>query len=218
MTIHERIVTLVVGLTIPFLFWALLYYLANYRNVSLKPLRGWLAVTSIALLAGSMLYDVSDHRGLSNFLRLGFWSAWCILLWINRRAMFATVSNGRSTWRRASFMVPRSVHIPVENLEYVSPWYTEKLGLRRMTSVPDYEEAGAVGYKFNEDGMPVILISRDKVRTQRTPIFYAKKIEKTRDILRSRGIEVGSIVRDRQGTRFFEIHDPEGNAIEFVEA
>jgi hypothetical protein len=218
MSMHERIITLVAGSTIPFLFWVLLYHLATYRNVSLKPLRGWLAVTSIALLAGSMIYDVSDHRRLSNFLRLGFWSAWCILLWISRRAMFATVSNGGSTWRRASFMVPRSVHIPVENLGNVSPWYTEKLGLRRMTSVPAYEESGAVGYKFNEDGIPIILTSRDKLRTQRTPIFYAKKIEKTRDILRSRGIEVGSILRDRQGTRFFEIHDPEGNVIEFVEA
>lgn len=218
MSMHERIITLVLGLTIPFLFWALLYYLANYRNIPLKPLRSWLTATSIALLAGSMLYDVPDHRRLSSFLRLGFWSAWCILLWINRRAMFATLSGGRSTWRRTSFMVPGSVHIRVENLESISPWYTEKLGLRRMKSVPEHEEAGAVGYKFNEDGMPIILTSRDKVRAMRTPIFYAKKIEKTRDILRSRGINAGSIVQDRQGTRFFEIHDPEGNAIEFVEA
>jgi Glyoxalase/Bleomycin resistance protein/Dioxygenase superfamily len=217
MTMGERVVSLVVTLAIPLLIWLFLHYLATYRRVAMKPLRPWLIVTSIALFAVSLFYDVGNNPRVSNLLRVGAWSAWTILLWINRRAMFASVSTGWYKWRRGSLMIPRGIHIPVESVETLSPWYTEKLGLRRMTSVPEYEGAGSVGYKFNEDGMPIILTPSDKRKTQRTPIFFTKKIEKVRDILRSRGIEIGAIVRDRQGIRFFEIHDPEGNAIEVVE-
>jgi hypothetical protein len=37
-----------------------------------------------------------------------------------------------------------------------------------------------------------------------------------KNILSSRGIETETIVRDRQGRRFFEIRDPAGNAIGIV--
>jgi hypothetical protein len=33
----------------------------------------------------------------------------------------------------------------------------------------------------------------------------------------TRGVNVGAIEKDRQGTQYFEIHDPEGNSIEVVE-
>jgi predicted enzyme related to lactoylglutathione lyase len=33
----------------------------------------------------------------------------------------------------------------------------------------------------------------------------------------ARGVNVGIIERDRQGIRYFQIHDPEGNEIEVVE-
>jgi hypothetical protein len=33
----------------------------------------------------------------------------------------------------------------------------------------------------------------------------------------ARGVDVGIIEKDRQGIRYFQIHDPEGNAIEVVE-
>jgi predicted enzyme related to lactoylglutathione lyase len=38
-----------------------------------------------------------------------------------------------------------------------------------------------------------------------------------RDVLAARGVNVGTIERDRQGTRYFEIRDPEGNEIEVVD-
>jgi hypothetical protein len=38
-----------------------------------------------------------------------------------------------------------------------------------------------------------------------------------RDVMMARGVNVGSIERDRQGIQYFEIRDPEGNEIEVVE-
>lgn len=38
-----------------------------------------------------------------------------------------------------------------------------------------------------------------------------------KEVLAERGVDSGPIERDRQGARYFEIHDPEGNLIEVVE-
>ena len=76
MTMGERVVSLVVTLAIPLLIWLFLYYLATYRRVAMKPLRPWLLVTSIALFAVSLFYDVGNNPRVSNLLRVGAWSAW----------------------------------------------------------------------------------------------------------------------------------------------
>jgi hypothetical protein len=36
-------------------------------------------------------------------------------------------------------------------------------------------------------------------------------------VMAARGVDVGAIEQDRQGSHYFQIHDPEGNAIEVVE-
>jgi len=217
MPMGERIIIAIVSLTIPLSIWMFLYWLANFRRVPMVPLKPWLVGMGLAFMAANLFCESSSNQKWASRFQLGYLSVWLIWGWVDRRTKFATISARNSLWRRTSLMVPRNARIPVKNVENVSPWYMEKLGLHPMTGVSEYEGAGAVGYKFNEDGLPIILATRDGQKAQSTPLFFAKKIEKMRGILRSRGIETGNIVRDRQGIRFFEIHDPEGNAIEVVE-
>jgi hypothetical protein len=47
--------------------------------------------------------------------------------------------------------------------------------------------------------------------------LFSKRIDRIKDVLAAHGIEVGTIEHDRQGIRYFQIHDPEGNVIEVVE-
>jgi hypothetical protein len=48
-------------------------------------------------------------------------------------------------------------------------------------------------------------------------MLYTSRIEKARDYLSSRGVNVDEIQQDRQGTRFFEMRDLESNVIEICE-
>lgn len=48
--------------------------------------------------------------------------------------------------------------------------------------------------------------------------LFTRNIEKMKEVLVARGLQVRPIERDRQGTPFFEICDPDGNEIEVVQA
>jgi len=94
-------------------------------------------------------------------------------------------------------------------------WYFDKLGLHKAAENP-WVEADSAIYRFTEGGKSITLTTKSNV-TARPLILFTKRIGKMNGVLRSRGIEVGTIKQDRQGTRYFEIHDPEGNAIEIIE-
>jgi predicted enzyme related to lactoylglutathione lyase len=115
-----------------------------------------------------------------------------------------------------TFTVPAGTRILVRNIDSVSPWYFEKLGLRKFAG-NDLGEAGAAVFKFKEDGKPVVLTTRAGLGAGSTPMLFTRKVAKMRDVLAARGVNVGAIERDRQGTRYFEIRDPEGNEIDAVE-
>jgi len=110
-----------------------------------------------------------------------------------------------------------SFYIGVADVRAASAWYTEKLGLRTMPPTPDDEE-GCIALGFSkEDRTAIVLGPRDKPADGATPMFYASKIGKARDLLSSRGVNVGTLEKDRQGTHYFEIRDLEGNLIEVSE-
>jgi hypothetical protein len=48
-------------------------------------------------------------------------------------------------------------------------------------------------------------------------MLYTGAIKKAREWLSSRGVTVGAIEKDRQGTQYFEVRDLEGNVIEVAE-
>jgi predicted enzyme related to lactoylglutathione lyase len=108
------------------------------------------------------------------------------------------------------------LRILVRDIDSVSPWYVEKLGLRKLAEALPQEPCAAI-FRFNADGHSVILTTRSGIETGKTPILFTKKIRKIRDVLAARGVEPDPIEQDRQGIHYFQIHDPEGNAIEVVE-
>jgi hypothetical protein len=62
----------------------------------------------------------------------------------------------------------------------------------------------------------VVYDTRLNFETGKTPILFSKKIGKMKDVLAARSVDVGAIKHDRQGIRYFQIHDPERNVIEVV--
>ena len=119
-------------------------------------------------------------------------------------------------WSSASFSIPKRMTICVRDINSVSPWYTSKLGLRKLAENP-YGESGTASYSFKDDGNEVVLTTKTGFGTYATPMLFTKKINKMKDVLTARGVEVGPIERDGSGAQFFEMHDPEGNVIEVVQ-
>jgi predicted enzyme related to lactoylglutathione lyase len=209
-------------LATPFLVWLVLWVAADTFNVSLKPLTPWLWAGYCLFAAPFFLLGPvnGEHKALRLVTGTGFWGCFFILMWIKRRYLFETLRAPGAKWyllrTAAEFSVPTSMRILVRNVDSVSPWYVEKLGLRRIAVTPSGQSSSAT-FKFKEDGNSVTLTTRGGLGTDRTPILFAKKIGKIKNVLAARGVDVGAIEQDRQGIRFFQIHDPEGNVLEVVE-
>ena len=208
----------------PVLVWLTLWIVAQNPKVSLKPLRPWLVAGCILFLIPYIFLDVSPTGG-NKVVRLAveaaFYTCLFVSLWIQRRYMFETLRSPHarwySRWKSAKFSVPApSLRILVRDIDSVSPWYIEKLGLRKLAD-PSPAEPSAAIFRFKADGNSIILTTRSGFQTVKTPILFAKKIDRMRDVMSARGVDVGAIERDRQGIHYFQIHDPEGNAIEVVE-
>jgi predicted enzyme related to lactoylglutathione lyase len=184
----------------------------------LKPwLRGSLVVSAPIYVTVGLL---DDHKTLRLVCYAAFYSFWFALLFVGSRYRFETVNvpgtKWYTPWKSARFSIPTTVRILVRDVNFVSPWYVEKLGLRKSAEKP-FAESGVATYRFKEDGNSIMLTNKQRFGREKTPILFAKNITKMRDVLSARGVESGPIESDRQGTRYFEIHDPEGNVIEVVE-
>jgi predicted enzyme related to lactoylglutathione lyase len=204
----------------PALSLLLLWAVARFRQVSLKPLKPWVK-RSLLLVAPIYVFVglLDDHKTLRLVCYAAFYSIWGAGIFIERRYKFETLRTPGARWyapaKSAGFSIPTTVRIVVHNVDSVSPWYVEKLGLRKLAENP-WGEAVAT-YQFKEDGNSVILATKKGFGTDKTPIFFTRKIDKMKRVLTARGVSAGPIECDRQGTRYFEIHDPEGNMIEVVE-
>lgn len=208
----------------PFLVWLTLWIVANKLQISLKSLMPWLTAGWILFGPLYFLYDgilMDGHRVLRLVSGQGFWTCLFLSSWIRRREMFETVRSPKAKWfsrsKSAEFSVPApSLRILVRDIGSVSPWYEEKLGLRKLAQTPSAEPSSAT-FRFKADGHSVILTTRSGFQTGKTPILFSKKIDRIKRVLVARGVEAGPMEQDRQGTHYFQIHDPEGNVIEVVE-
>jgi hypothetical protein len=205
----------------PFLIWIVLWAVASSGKVSLKPFKPWLLAACFLFGPAYFLTDIAGgHKTLRFVSGVVCWTCWLTSLSINNWYRFETLrvpgSKWYIPWNSAQFSIPKSMRILVGNVSAVSPWYVEKLGLRRLADKPD-SESGDATYKFKKDGNSVVLSTRRNFETGKTPILFSKKIRRIKDVLAARGIEVGTIENDRQGIRYFQIRDPEGNVIEVVE-
>jgi len=110
-----------------------------------------------------------------------------------------------------------SFYIGVLDVESATSWYIEKLGLQKVPAEMDDPE-GCVALGFSKKGQTCVALGpRGKPTDETTPMLYASNIKKAREVLGSRGVNVGEIQQDRQGTHYFEMRDLEGNVIEVSE-
>lgn len=107
-------------------------------------------------------------------------------------------------------------YIGVHDIPAATTWYIEKLGLRKVeVEQDDCPECITLG--FNKDEYAITLGSIGRPTEELTPILYTASIPKAREFLASRGVRIGEIQQDRQGTHYFEMQDLEGNVIEITE-
>jgi catechol 2,3-dioxygenase-like lactoylglutathione lyase family enzyme len=107
-------------------------------------------------------------------------------------------------------------YIGVQNLAAATAWYKEKLGLHEITiELDDGEDCKVLG--FANDELASVLLTAGEPTDGPTPVLFTSNIKKAKDFLSSRGVNTGEIQQDRAGTRYFEMHDLEGNMIEVSE-
>ncbi len=107
-------------------------------------------------------------------------------------------------------------YIGVIDIAAATAWYIDKLGLRKVkVDLDDGEDCIALGF-FKED-YAICLGPTGRSSGEFTPMLNSGSLTKAREFLISRGVNVGEIQEDRQGTHFFEMRDLEGNLIEISE-
>jgi hypothetical protein len=110
-----------------------------------------------------------------------------------------------------------SFYVGVRDIAAASSWYMEKLLLKK-TNVELDEGEGCVGFIFPKELPSTIVLGPMRGPTDGTTrMLYADDAKKAREWLSSRGVNVGAIEKDQQGTQYFEMRDLEGNVIEVSE-
>ena len=99
-------------------------------------------------------------------------------------------------------------YIGVRNVAGTVSWYTEKLGLRKVPiELDDGEDCVALGFATDEAAF--VLGPTGKSSGELTPLLYSSNVNKAREWLKSRGVNVGDVQRDPQGTQYFQMRDLE---------
>jgi catechol 2,3-dioxygenase-like lactoylglutathione lyase family enzyme len=118
---------------------------------------------------------------------------------------------------RMSLLSPGGTnYIAVRDLSAATAWYTEKLDMRKVDIELDDGE-GCIALGFDKQECALVLGPPGKPTDELFPLLYASNLKKAREFLSSRGVQVGEIQQDRQGTHYFEMRDLEGNGIEVSE-
>lgn len=116
-----------------------------------------------------------------------------------------------------SLLQPGGVnYIGVRDIPAATAWYIEKLGLRKIEAEQD-DCPECITLGFAKDEYALTLGSPGRPTDELTPMLYTTNIRKARDLLSSRGVRVGEIQQDAQGTHYFAMQDDEGNVIEITE-
>jgi|SRR5215469_7198503 len=198
----------------PFVLWLLLFILSEYGGVSLKPLKPWLTVLLWLSWGLGLIGLVSNRRWNVAFVA-AYSGISLVLGWLNRRYLFVnTVKPARSL--ASVLTVQQPTYVAVRNVSTASPWYVEKFGLRELPPSKEIR-SDAVSLKFKQGTHPIILVARDKAISRSVPVFFTRNIAQAQSRLTADGISTGPIQEDRQGTKFFELLDGEGNTLEVCE-
>jgi len=104
--------------------------------------------------------------------------------------------------------------VAVRNLDAAAAWYMQKLDLPESQKIEDDEGSGLELSTRNLEIKVLLFAGADYPDR---PIFDTRNAAKAREWLLARGVEVGPVQTDRQGTHYIEMRDLEGNMIEICE-
>jgi hypothetical protein len=198
----------------PFALWAILFIVAKLNRVSLKPLMPWIA-GACWLLWGLGSIPFLENKRWGTAAMTCYAGMTLLLGWIKRSYLFG--SDPKPSGSLASLLtISLPTSIAADNPNILYQWYAEKLGLRKLAD-SEQPRSDGVALQFDEKSNTVTLVRRDPVAPRPAPVFFSRKLRKVRELLISRGVSAGPIQQDRQGTRFFELLDGEGNPLEISE-
>lgn len=194
----------------PFVLWTVLFVLAEYGNLMLKPLKPWLGAALLLLFGINILGVALDRRWRFASIAAYFGAT---LVYGRLKGRYLFESHLKAT-RSSRLTVTKPTYVAVRYVAIASPWYSEQFGLRKLAASEQAWPDG-IALQFNESTGPVVLIPKDNPTVFRpSPIFFTRKVGTVRDQLIAKGVSAGPVQQDRQGTVFFEILDAEGNTIE----
>jgi catechol 2,3-dioxygenase-like lactoylglutathione lyase family enzyme len=123
-----------------------------------------------------------------------------------------------------------NANLYVSNIETAEAWYRESLGFktRPMTDGDEGEwsdvEAAIVCKFKQEEEEPGIYVMKlvagadDGTRSDGSDaIFICRNLSEAADLLTWRGVSVGPVQEDGDGSKFFFVQDPDGNKLQVLE-
>ena len=109
--------------------------------------------------------------------------------------------------------------VAVRNLDVAAAWYKQKFDLPESRKIEDDEpgsdNSDSVELSTHNLEIKVLLLAATDYPDR--PILDTRNAAKAREWLLARGVEVGPVQTDRQGTHYVEMRDLEGNTIEICE-
>ena len=214
-----RIWIIVAAIAFPVVADLALYFAIRRASVSrLKSVLPWvnraLWVMWALMLAAVLRQMVMDKASL---LTLAAYVLYFSLLpgpgWIKSRIRFADPPSWDAKRMGRLLHIPGHTYVEIDNPSTAANWYVKKLGLRRLAPSEDADPK-TIRMKFSDVDEEMRLGPRDPLSLGGTVMLYSRRLKRANEVLRERGVEVGPIQVDRQGTSYFEFHDPEGNIIE----
>ena len=108
-----------------------------------------------------------------------------------------------------------SIYVGVRDLAAALAWYKEKLELQEPPKPIDQEIGDAAQWCLTKAKYSLPLARRTP-QTWRHASSPSKTHKRSGTALAARGVKVGPLQTDRQGTHYFEMRDLEDNMIEFL--
>ena len=109
-----------------------------------------------------------------------------------------------------------AICIAVSNMEAAVSWYKDKFGLRESGQPVNDGEPGDIELLSANEEIIVALVGPGTGPVE-TPMFNTGNAAQAREWLLSRGVSVGPVQVDGQGTRYIEMCNLENNMIEICE-
>jgi catechol 2,3-dioxygenase-like lactoylglutathione lyase family enzyme len=109
-----------------------------------------------------------------------------------------------------------AIFIGVSDIDAAVAWYKEKFELRESPDPVIDGEPGDVGLVSRNGAVDVVMRPGSGGPVE-TPMFDTGNVQKAREWLLARGVNVGPVQTDGQGTRYCEMYDLDNNMIEICE-